>query len=219
MGYCAIAVMVCWGHGPELKTPLCWPLCPFLSPHLVDRSQIFALWTNGAQVLCCATLSQLCSLSLCQCYCSLLSELCALFIPPGCVQLKAQTSVLVDSKQTSNGRHSPPCKCWHSWKRVPGGSWNEPSQFPEAGCLGLHNWKPRFPLFFPTILKFFYIGSTFSLDLCGGRVKKSVFQMCPLACNFFKNSLSGVTVCGLLLFFWLRASNFQVTFSVLFVKI
>lgn len=104
-------------------------------------------------------------------------------------------------------------------ERVPGGSWNEPSQFPEAGCLGLHNWKPRFPLFFPTILKFFYIGSTFSLDLCGGRMKKSVFQMCPLACNFFKNSLSGATVCGLLLFFWLRASNFQVTFSVLFVKI
>lgn len=55
--------------------------------------------------------------------------------------------------------------------------------------------------FFPTILKFFYISSTFSLDLCEGQMKKSVFQMCPMACNFFKNSLSGVTVCGLLLFF------------------
>lgn len=66
VGYCAIAVMVCWGYGPELKTPRCWHLCPFPSPHPVDRSQIFALWTNGAWMLCCATLSQLCSLSLCQ---------------------------------------------------------------------------------------------------------------------------------------------------------
>lgn len=32
-------------------------------------------------------------------------------------------------------------------------------------------------------------------------MKKSVLQMCPLACNFFKNSLSGVTVCGLVFCF------------------
>lgn len=50
-------------------------------------------------------------------------------------------------------------------------------------------------------LDFFYFGSTFSFVLCGGQMKKSVFQMCLLACDFFRNSLSGITVCGLVLFF------------------
>lgn len=62
MGYCAIAVMILLRTWSRIENPSMLTSLSFSKSS--SCGHIFVLWTNGARMLCCATLSQLCSLSL-----------------------------------------------------------------------------------------------------------------------------------------------------------